>query len=226
VGDVAAVASAVDAPEFSEEALAANVRDAEWITQRAFAHESVLDRLLAERWTLIPFRFGTLYAGHAQVEHFLQERQAELVLALELVDGRIELGLRASFDLELAAELRGDPRAQEEGPGAGAAYLRRRGAELQQQAEQEAEAQLQAGELHRALAARAAGARLNAVRAEADERRLPILNAAYLVDRSAESEFRALAESLAEQSADSALRIDVSGPWPPYNFVPPELAGS
>jgi hypothetical protein len=44
-----------------------------------------------------------------------------------------------------------------------------------------------------------------------------ILNAAFLVDRGGIDDFSAEVERLAEGAAD--VKVQYSGPWPPYNFV-------
>jgi hypothetical protein len=220
---LAAVTSAVDAREFSEAALVQNVEDVEWITRKALAHESVLERLVSAGWTLVPFRFGTIYSERAQVESFLADRSTELSDALAMVEGRIELGLRATLELARAAELARTGREAEEGRSTGAAYLRRREVELRRDAEAEQNALRRAREIHSALEARSAAAQVNPLRAREEDGVLPLLNSAYLVDRSEERGFRALAASLAEDARDVAVRVELTGPWPPYNFVPREL---
>jgi Gas vesicle synthesis protein GvpL/GvpF len=50
-----------------------------------------------------------------------------------------------------------------------------------------------------------------------------VLNGAYLVDRARVERFRAVAEELGERQRPLGLALEVTGPWPPYNFV--ELRG-
>jgi hypothetical protein len=46
-----------------------------------------------------------------------------------------------------------------------------------------------------------------------------VLNAAYLVEAGAAGELHDVAAELQERHAESGARIELSGPWPPYNFV-------
>ena len=48
-----------------------------------------------------------------------------------------------------------------------------------------------------------------------------VLNAAYLIERSRVESFHRVAAELAGQVRAGGLALDVSGPWPPYNFVAP-----
>jgi hypothetical protein len=47
-----------------------------------------------------------------------------------------------------------------------------------------------------------------------------ILNGAYLVDRSKASQLRELVGELQERHRDAGARLELGGPYPPYNFVP------
>ena len=47
-----------------------------------------------------------------------------------------------------------------------------------------------------------------------------LLNAAYLVEAQRVADLRERAAELAERHAAVGARIELTGPWPPYNFVP------
>jgi hypothetical protein len=47
-----------------------------------------------------------------------------------------------------------------------------------------------------------------------------VLNAAYLVDVDAVEGFRAAAAGLEARHGELGARLQLTGPWPPYNFVP------
>ena len=46
-----------------------------------------------------------------------------------------------------------------------------------------------------------------------------LLNGAYLVAREREHEFEEASASLREQWEESGFELELTGPWPPYNFV-------
>ena len=48
-----------------------------------------------------------------------------------------------------------------------------------------------------------------------------LLNAAYLVERDRVEELRALVAELETRHRELGVSIELTGPWPPYNFVAP-----
>ena len=46
-----------------------------------------------------------------------------------------------------------------------------------------------------------------------------LLNGAYLVRRADQARFLELVRELADDSSNSGLSVEVSGPWPAYNFT-------
>ena len=74
---------------------------------------------------------------------------------------------------------------------------------------------------HARLAAVAVEAKLNPLQprelTNRDERML--LNGVYLVDDRASSEFADVAAALQSEYAADGVELELTGPWPPYNFV-------
>ena len=58
-----------------------------------WSHEAVVEQLKA-RGAVLPLRFGTMLDGEESLRRTLVERHEELVLGLENVRGRVELGVR------------------------------------------------------------------------------------------------------------------------------------
>ncbi|MFI6824467.1 GvpL/GvpF family gas vesicle protein [Micromonospora sp. NPDC050187] len=105
------------------------------------------------------------------------------------------------------------------GTGAGAAYLRRRRAQLRARETGQQAAAHSAAAVHTELAGHAAEAR----RHTPQDRRLSgeshpmALNGAYLVPVDGLAGFRAAVAALAARHP--ALRLELTGPWPPYSFI-------
>jgi hypothetical protein len=167
-----------------------------------WAHERVVERLMAER-TVLPMRFGSRLPGDAALHRALAGHHDELLGALDSVRGRVEIAVRVC-----ATDAPGRAAAPAvEGPGGGREYVRAK-LELRNRAEAAGAA------LHAPLAALAVA-----------ERRLPgrapgeLLRASYLVERPAVAEFREEAQRLQRRNRDAAVLC--TGPWPPYSFVGP-----
>lgn len=99
------------------------------------------------------------------------------------------------------------------------AYLKRRRAQISARQEFSRTAAASAREVHIELSGHAAQARLYPPQAPALSRtKAPmLLNAAYLIDADGAAGFHSVVAVAA--AAHPGLRLDLTGPWPPYSFA-------
>jgi hypothetical protein len=224
-GDVAAIVSDVPLSEFDEDVLPARLNDLAWLEDAARAHEEVLERALGQTG-VVPFRFCTIYRSEDDLLRFVVERADDLCRVLDGVEGRIELGVKGLVARDvLEGALRSHVGAEESGPaeGSGRAYLLRR-REDRRLAEESMRFLADCATAATARLERAAvAASLIPVRPpERDAAETMFLNAAYLVAAGDESLARE-AEALAAEYEPFGIRFELTGPWPPYNFVPRDV---
>ena len=213
-GPVAGVASRVLLREFDEAALAERLADAEWLEQKIRAHEQVVEAALAAG-AVIPCRFCTVYRDERELRQFLSERGEALAQALTGVEGRVELGVKAFA--APASSAREASQAE-----SGRAYLDARRREQQARQELARSRGEIAAQLHeRLLAAAEDGVVLALQSRDASGREAEmVFNGAYLVaDR---GRFEDVLAAIGRERDD--VGIELTGPWPPYNFVPEELS--
>jgi Gas vesicle synthesis protein GvpL/GvpF len=214
---VAALSSAVPAGEFGEASLRERLNDRAWLEQTAREHEETLERALAVT-AVIPFRLCTVYESRDHVREFLSTHGAALGDLLRRLDGRIELGVKA-YLAEAPAE-HGEPESGRE-------YLLRRQRE-REAAEESARFKVECAQAsHERLAAAAEDARANPPQPPELSGRTEemLLNGAYLVRRDDGRLAHAVVELEALYGA-RGVTYEVTGPWPPYNFVPPEVVAT
>lgn len=228
-GSLAGVVSLVSLEEFDDEALPQRLADAAWLEENIRRHEQVLESVLATT-AVLPCRFCTVYRTEADLRRFLSERHDELVGALSQVEGRVELGVKAFVDPERFAEgaAQENERIRElaahaaEAEG-GRGYLESRRLEREVGDERARFGREAAAKLHQRLLGTAEnGVLLDLQRPELSGRSDEmVLNGAYLVaDRPGfERELAALAAELSKRG----IELELTGPWPPYNFVAEEL---
>jgi gas vesicle protein GvpL/GvpF len=216
-GDLAAICGEVPLAEFGEEPLRSNLEDRAWLERTAREHEQVLDRALGTG-TVIPFRIATLYESEEGLHEFLRERHDDLAQLLERLDGKVELGVKAYLDNARQGAV------EEE---SGASYLRRRQAEEAAAREADAFAIGCAQTSHERLSAVALDARANRAQSPELSGRSDrmLLNGAYLVPRG-ETSLESAVQELRSRYGERGVTYEVTGPWPPYNFVPRDLAGA
>ena len=218
-GNLAALVAEVDLADFGEDALPERLNDRAWLEEKVRAHEDVLQRAAARR-AVVPLRFGAIYDERHDVVDLLEKRGDEFRGALEHVRGRVELGVkvwvdRSRYEREIASDASAGETA-----GGGRAYMLRR--QTERRIAEEAATRLAelAREVHERLAAVAVDAVANRPQppelSGRDEQML--LNAAYLVARDDDALDEALV-ALQEEYARLGLLFELTGPWPPHNFV-------
>ncbi|HEX6458051.1 MAG TPA: GvpL/GvpF family gas vesicle protein [Thermoleophilaceae bacterium] len=223
-----ALVSRVPRAEFGEAPLRRNLNDLAWLERVARAHESVLDEAL-EATTIVPLRLCTLFESEDGVREMLEREGRALRDALELLRGRQEWSAKVIVDPDkVAAEARArSDQAQAfedelEDVGGGGAYMLRRRLERHLREVGASLVRELAHEVHGRLEEHA----LDSVTRPPQNRELSghegdmILNAAYLVEAERVGELRDVATQLEAQHEALGARVELSGPWPPYNFVP------
>jgi hypothetical protein len=223
---LAVLVSRVPLAEFGEDALRRNLNDLDWLERVARDHETVLERAL-EAGTIVPLRICTIFTDKQGAAQMLTERRPDLDTALDVLQGREEWGVKLTVDraaLEAAARDRApdDLDDQLEGQSAGGAYMLRRRQERQLREEADRLAGGLAEDVHARLQDWATDAVVNPPQNpelsghEGDM----LLNAAYLVESAKVERLHELVEELRERHRELGARIELTGPWPPYNFVP------
>jgi hypothetical protein len=222
LSDLAALVSDVSLLEFGEEALRENLNDVEWLERTARAHERALETAM-DQTTVVPTRLCTIYHGEEQVREMLDGEGRGLREALDRLEGKTEWGVKVIADPEAltrAAAIDADP-----GDGSdlspGVAYLEARRQETQAGRRVDGAAEEWGDRVHDRLATVAFEALRNPLQAPeiAGYEGEMVLNGVYLVDDRDEDGFRKVVDVLAAELGAQGLSVELTGPWPPYNFV-------
>jgi len=174
------------------------------------AHDAVVRRTARIAPAVLPVRFGTLVASDRSLVALLDEWSDELLTALTLVDRRCQMTLRlfAPAGAVSPSEESGAPDiAAVEGTLPGTSYLEGRA-----RAHARAQSAPELEPLREALASIVAAERIT----RHDQGPL-LLTAYHLIPRGAAPAYRKL---LQRHAVPLHARATVSGPWPPYAFVP------
>jgi hypothetical protein len=223
-GSVAAVVSRVAFEDFGEARLREHLADMAWVEATARAHEGVLEQTRAQV-TVVPMRMCTVYRSEDGLREMLRREAVALTEALAHLDGKTEMGVKVFAD---RSRVEADAEPEVEGPNAGAAYMQRRRRERDRAEEVAERLERAAQEIHERLAARAAEARVTPVqRPEASGRAGEmILNGVYLVEDDSLEQFAQEVSELEEAHGPPGVRLELTGPWPAYNFVPDAIGAA
>lgn len=212
--------SDVDASEYGEAAIAAGLKDLDWVSRRAVAHEAVVEQFLTKS-ALLPMQMFTIFTSDERALAHVSRDRRRIERILKRVGGSVEWGVRLTWDEQAARAVVEEAHARRAGERrrSGSAYLARKRDLHHVSRTQLAKARAEATAFHRSLQTHAR----DAVRRTATEQAAPgsrlLLDAAYLVPSTRAAAFRGAVRQRARQLASSGIDAALTGPWPPYNFT-------
>ena len=224
--DFAAVTSRVPLAMYGEDSLNENLNDASWTAMRAMRHERVVEHF-AKKATVVPLRFGTIYLEQDGIERMLVDSRSELREIITRVRGCEEWGINLFSDrqklldaiIELSPRLR-DLSQQIQNASPGQAYLLQKKVAGLRNDEARVEVNRLVDEVEAKLSLKTkAGKRLRMLKVESTENGDLKAKFAFLVERVAFDKFRDEAEKLANEINNAGFRLELTGPWPVYNFT-------
>ena len=225
-GELAALSSEVPLASYSEESLAEHLSDASWTAIRAMRHETIAE-YVAKRAGVVPLRFGTIFLERSGIEQMLSEKGAELREILERLRGREEWGVNVFCDQSvlMSSITSVSPvlrelveRAAQASPGQ--SYLMQKKIDALKVDEVRAALNRIVEQIEKTLGAESDDAkRLRVLKVEATEYGELKAKFAFLVKKSGFDRFRDAAERLAQEHQTAGVRLELTGPWPAYNFA-------
>lgn len=204
------IASDASLEDWNEAAIDAGLKDLDWVSRHALAHQAVVDAA-TRLGPVVPMKLFTLFRSEARALTDIRRKRKRLERIRSRIEGRSEWGVRMRFDPTALAS-GGSARAA----GSGADFLRRK-REVRDEA---------AVRIDRAREAAEAAAEALADAAEETRFRSPeslagnlLLEADFLVSDSGLEAFRKTARALARRARADGLELVLTGPWPAYHFV-------
>jgi hypothetical protein len=226
-GALAAIVWRVPLAQFSEDALRARHDDTAWFAEMAHRHNRVI-AAIHQQQTILPAKFGSVYARVEDVQTAVAEAQEALLAQLERVEGCDEWAVhvythRPVIEQRAIAEHPRLRQLQQEAAAAppGRAYFLQR--ELDEErvaATDEALRELAQAAYDRLAPSAVAGQVTPLPRSTPNARgEMEILRAAFLVRRTNADTFLAELRSCVEER--DGVHCEYSGPWAPYSFAVP-----
>jgi len=223
---LAAVVSRVPLTEYSENSLAEKLKDATWTAVRAMRHEQVVE-FFAKRTGVVPLRFGTIYLDRSNVERMLSEKESQLVGIIDRLKDSEEWGVNVYYERSMLFEniVNLSPRLREMSDAAktatpGQSYLMQKKIAALRTDEAKVEIKRIVDDIESSLSSESDGAaRLRVLKVETTDHGELKAKFAFLIQRSQFDAFRRAAEDLAVKYESAGVRIELTGPWPAYNFA-------
>lgn len=208
-----AIVQSVPEAAYGETALARGLQNLDWVGPRAVAHERVIELFLSAP-ALLPMHLFTLFSSDARVVQHVQSDGTRIRRLLKRVEGKVEWGLRLTFD-EKAASAKVSKRPVT----SGTEFLARKRDVLGVNRTRVKAAQGAADRVYKSMSrlATAAQRRTSLERAAPGSRLL--LDAAFLVPAAKSGAFRSAVRQQMRDLRAADVTVSLTGPWPPYNFV-------
>lgn len=222
-GGGVAVVGPVNVEEYCGPESEANLRDLAWMAPRAFHHEMVIERVMRSS-PVLPARFGTIFASPESLERFLAKHHLAISGFLDSIAGKEEWAVKVFLERSRAEKrlLEADDRFLRlpSSPGSRYMQLQRLRAEAGRAVASWAATVVQA--IGKELEREAADVRKMKLRVlDAPEKTFEeIANWAFLLRRETVEHFRERVEQVGARYREQGVHLEVSGPWPPYNFCP------
>ena len=230
--DLCAVLSEVLLEDFCGDAAELRMQDLAWVGPRALRHGAVVEEVMRHS-PVLPARFGTLFSSQERLEEFLRRHRAAISEFLERVADQAEWSVRGLLDRGQAGQaLTSASLAAREGRLSALPAGRRYFEEQRIRAGAEKELRLWLNETRRQVASDLMKQASDFCECPVVPREAPesgievVLNWAFLLPKSANATFRTRIDRVNESHAMRGLVFELSGPWPPYRFVPPLSMGA
>ena len=218
-GGMGAVYSEVAREDFVGPAAEARLQDLAWLGPRVCCHETVIEQAMS-RAPVLPARFATLFTSLESLENFVVEHREALAGFFAQLGDKQEWAVKGLLDRAAALEKLSQPAEPAADCSPGAHYFEQK--RLKAQAEREVSQRLK--EFCRQTAAdlgtRAGGFRERKALAPETGAAEAVLNWAFLIAPAEIAEFRVCLDRLNGDAAFPGLTLALTGPWPPYSFVP------
>jgi hypothetical protein len=189
------------------------------------AHEAVVDALL-QVTTVVPFKFGTILKDEKAALKMLRDDAERFQKLLAKFSGRVEWGLKVYADTQAwitySAQSGPPLNSQVRAPLLrGTAYLL--GKKMEAELRDCALARLSevTESIFEELGKDAHEARVNKTLPQkfTGKKKEMVLNTVYLLEQEKVANFCKQGKKLKEKYASVGLDLEISGPWPPYNFT-------
>lgn len=216
VGELGVLVGDLPASEYGEAVWAEHAQDPAWLEPIARSHHEVLQAVV-EDFDVLPLRLPGIYPDEHELKDAFTASRGELLERLRFVSGHREW----SAHVFLSADAAEDPEPAA-APASGRDYLLMRKQQAAQKGSSRQARQLLATDVYEGLDRAAHASVVNLVQDGALSGRSEpmLLNSAHLVARGEEEIFLAVATELDRfAGAEGGLRLEVSGPWPAYNFT-------
>ena len=230
--DLGAVVSIINLSDFGENELRKKLDDpkCKWIKRTVLNHQGIINKVMNER-PVIPMRFGIVYKKKGQIEEVLKKNYQQFKNILESLVDKKEWGVKIFCDQgKLVSKIQANDgsikklRKQLETSPEGKKFFLQKKMDTITESRLEEETNKYSQIFLKRLSKDSDKYVLNDTSSKelTGRNEEMIINAAYLVTDKNLVRFEKNLNRLREKYSGDRFLLELSGPWPPYNFVNPD----
>ncbi|MGO8821058.1 MAG: GvpL/GvpF family gas vesicle protein [Desulfomonilaceae bacterium] len=224
--DINAVVSTVPLSEFVGEEAELRLQDIEWVAPRAVNHQRAIEKM-SEFGPILPAQFGVLFSSRDNLERFIRDNLSDISEFLSLTSDKNELGVKVYWEnlqtkkrlmeTEFAARLQ-----QLASLSNGARYFKEKqlNSEIEKNSTERLRSRLVGISTVLSNISHSSRKRKIVIDDSTEEGRQIVANWAFLVEKARSDEFVSIVNDFNSNSSEDGISLRISGPWPPYSFVP------
>jgi hypothetical protein len=207
-----------DAPldRYAGPAIDRRLHDLDWVSACALAHEAVVEHA-ATLGTAVPMKLFTLFTTEARALGHIRRRRRALAGVIRRIAGRQEWGVRIRTG---AAPARPGRHAHVPRAVSGTQFLMRKQREADARRRRATPAAPPVRQALGALGRISDGARRRAIPPEASRVSGLVADAVFLVATRESPRFLEAVDRTTRSLAGQGFDLTLTGPWPPYHFIP------
>ena len=226
--DIEAVSGEIDPLKFNPELIKEKLlSDPKWAEENICRHHEVIDRAF-QTSVVIPMKFGTMYKNKKSLVDMLEKYYRQFKILISRLQDKKEWGIKAYLDRnkfigglkKKNKEIQKLEKRRSSVQEGMRWYIERKVDEIiAKEFEEDIEKELQylIGKVENYTKE----IRLNEILSKdiLEPAREMIITAACLIKNDALQNFNGLFQELAKEAMRKGIKLELTGPWPPYNFV-------
>ena len=223
---VNAVVSYVQMSEFVGEEAELRLQDIEWVAPRAVNHQCAIEKIM-EVSPVLPAQFGVLFSSKDNLEKFVLSNHAAISEFLELISDKNEWGVKVYWDSlqtkQLLKETEFGPQVQQLAElSEGTRYFKEKqlNSEIEKKVTDRLRSILVDSSTQLSNVSHDARKRKIVIDDSSEDGQRMVANWAFLLQTARTDEFMSIIKEINANSSRNGISLRVSGPWPPYSFVP------
>ncbi|MGC8658855.1 MAG: GvpL/GvpF family gas vesicle protein [Desulfomonilaceae bacterium] len=224
--DISAIIAFVPVSEFVGEEAEQRLQDIEWVAPRAVKHQEAVKKI-ADLSPILPTQFGVLFSSRDSLAKFIETNHPEISEFLAVASDKVEWAVKVYWEnsqtkKKLAETEFADRFKQLSTLSEGARYFKEKqlNAEITKRISEHIKTIIIYVSKELSEVSHSSKKRKIVIDDSTGEGQQLIANWAFLIDRSQFEKFALLVENFNSKLLGEGISFRISGPWPPYSFVP------